>query len=234
MIHGFRRPLRVAALVATAATVAACGKDSSGSTSPGGGGSLTGLTIVIDSASKSQTATIGTAIQIGLRVSDATATNGVANQTVTFSPDSGNGSVAPTSATSDASGRATVSWTLGTRSGTNTLKISVTGATSTVTATATAGPFAKLVKVTTDSQTVVASASASLVVRSADQYGNPVPNVPVTWTATGGTLTPAATTTGASGNASVTFTTTATPATTYTITATAAGAAPITFTLTGS
>lgn len=228
MIRPFRRFTPLAGMLVL---FAACGKDSSTGTSPVT--PTTGLTIVIDSASQNQSAPIGATITIGFRVMNATVTAPVANQVVTFTPITGSGTVASGTATTDANGHAVVTWTLGTRSGTNTLSIATTGVTSNATATATAALPTKLVKVSTDSLTIVASASTSLIVQSADQFGNPVPNVPVTWTSTGGTITPTTTTTGPSGNAAITFTTGITPAT-YSITATSPGLTSVTFTLKGS
>ena len=213
------------------AMLAACGKDSSSPTGPSG--NLTGNTIVVDSASQGQSVIVGGKLTIGFRVLNSTATVGVPNQTVTITPAVGSGTVAPTSVTSDANGHATVSWTLGTASGINTITLSATGVNANATATALAAAPTKLVRVSTDSQTVVASASTSLIVRSTDQFGNSVPNVPIAWTSNGGTITPTSTTTGASGNAVVTFTTGPIPAT-YSITATSPGLTPVTFTLKGS
>lgn len=226
-----RPSLRFLPFASACLVAVACGKDSNSNTSPGGTTS-TGLTIVIDSVSKNQSAVVGSTITIGFTVMNATVTAGVANQVVTFTPQAGSGSVAPSSATSDANGHATASWTLGTTSGAVTLAIATTGVTVNATATALAASPTKLIKISVDSQTVVASASAALVVRSADQFGNPVPNIPVNWSANGGTLTPLSTTTGASGNAVVTFTTGVAPAQ-YSITATSPGLTSVTFTLTG-
>jgi len=232
MIRPSLRFLALACACIASAVAVACGKDSPGTTTPGGTPS-TGLNIVIDSVSQNQSAVVGSPITIGFRVMNATVTAGVANQVVTFTPQSGSGSVAAPSATSDANGHATVSWTLGTTSGVNTLALATTGVTVNATATALAAAPTKLVKISVDSQTVVATGSASLIVRSADQFGNPVPNIPVAWSSSGGTVTPMSTTTGASGNAVVTFTTGVAP-TTYSITATSPGLTSVTFTLTGS
>jgi Bacterial Ig-like domain (group 1) len=213
------------------ATLGACGKDSSSTTGPSG--NLTGNTIVIDSVSQGQSVVVGGTITIGFRVMNSTVTAGVPNQVVTIAPAVGSGTVAPTSVTSDANGHGAVVWTLGTTSGINTITLSATGVSANATATALAAPPTKLVRVSTDSQTVVASASTSLIVRSTDQFGNAVPNVPVSWTSNGGTITPTSTTTGPSGNAAITFTTGPIP-TTYSITATSPGLTPVTFTLKGS
>jgi adhesin/invasin len=229
MIRSSRRFVPLAGVLAV---VAGCGHDSSSTTTPGGTPS-TGFAIVVDSVSQSQSAVIGSTIVIGFRVMNSTVTAGVPNQTVTFTPATGSGTVASSTGTTDANGHATVSWTFGTTSGTLTLTLSTTGVSVPVNATALAGAATKLAKVSADSQSVVASGSVSLVVRSTDQYGNPVPNVPVTWAATGGVLTPTMTVTGPAGNAAVTFTTAATPAT-YSITATSPGLTSVTFTLRGS
>jgi adhesin/invasin len=214
------------------ATISACGKDSSSTTTPGGTTS-TGFTIVIDSASQGQSAVVGSIVVIGFRVMNATVTAGVANQTVTATPATGSGTVGTATVVTDANGHASVSWTIGTTSGPNVLTLSTTGVSASATVTALASTPTKLVKASVDSLTIVASASTSLVVKSTDQYGNPVPNVPVTWTSTGGTITPTSTTTGSAGNAAVTFTTGATPGT-YSITATSPGLTSVTFTVKSS
>lgn len=228
MIRPFRQSFLFAGLLAA---LAACGKDSSSSTTPTA--PTTGFTIVIDSVSQNQSAVVGSTISIGFRVMNATVTAGIPNQLVTLTPATGSGTVGSGTTTTDANGHGVATWTFGTVSGTVTLAIATTGVTSNATATALAAAPTKLLRVSTDSQTVVASASTSLVVRSADQFGNPVPNIPVIWTSNGGTVTPASTTTGPSGNAAVTFTTGAAPAT-YSITATSPGLTSITFTLKGS
>jgi hypothetical protein len=229
MIRSSRRFLPLAGVFAV---VAACGHDSPTTTTPGNTPS-TGLNIVIDSLSKGQSAVVGSTIVIGFRVMNSDLTAPVPNRVVTFTPATGSGTVAASSATTDANGHATASWTFGTTSGTVTLTLSTTGVSVPATATALATAPTKLTKVSADSQSVVASGSVSLVVRSTDQYGNPVPSVPVTWTSTGGVLTPTLTVTGSAGNAAVTFTTTATPAT-YSITATSPGLTSVTFTLKSS
>lgn len=232
MIWFARRPAPFAAVLACVTVLAACGKDSSSTTTPGT--NLTTNNIVIDSVSQAQSAVVGSTITIGFRVMNSTVTAPVANEVVNIIAQPGSGTVAPTSVTSDANGHATLRWTLGTTSGINTITLSSSGAnTINATATALASSPTKLVRASTDSVTVVASASTSLVVRSTDQYGNPVPNVPVTWTSNGGTITPTSTTTGSSGNAAVTFTTGPVPAT-YSVTATSPGLTPVTFTLKGS
>src|SRR5262249_28425595 len=116
MIRIAPRPFAFAAILAAATAFAACGKDNSSPTTPGG--SLTGNTMVVASASQSLSAVVGTAITIGFRVLNSDASAPVPNQTVTITPQAGSGTVAPTSVTSDATGHANIQWTLGTTSGT--------------------------------------------------------------------------------------------------------------------
>ena len=97
----------------------------------------------------------------------------VQGQTVAFSVDAGGGTVAPATASTDADGLASASWTLGTGAGTQSVKAQVqaTGLPAPLvagfTATATSGTGAILEPVSGDNQTApVKSALAdSLVVR---------------------------------------------------------------------
>ncbi len=177
-------------------------------------------------AGNGQSATVGTAVATkpSVLVSDAN-NNPVAGVTVTFTIASGGGSVTGASATSNASGIATVgSWTLGTQAGANTLTATATGfgiAPVTFTATGTAGAASEYV-VTSSNYSPVAGSSVTISAQLADQYGNPVSTsgIRVNFTASpgGGTLTPNHVNTNASGIATVTFKTGNT-VTTYTITA---------------
>jgi adhesin/invasin len=137
---------------------------------------------------------------------------------------------APTS-TSNATGDATIVWTLGATAGENTARAFLAnGQSVTFTATGVAGAFASLAMVSGDAQTVTAGAATQpLVVRAVDANGNAVAGVTVTWTSTGGgTLDQTTTTTDAAGMAQVVLTTSAIPGA-YTVTATSGAATPITF-----
>jgi len=107
--------------------------------------------------------------------------------TVTWATTSG--TVIPGGPT-DAAGIATATWTLGQTSGAVTATATVTGATgSPVTFTATANPdvAAELSKAGGDDQTgSVNAALPPLQALVADQFGNGVPGVTVTWTKTSG------------------------------------------------
>lgn len=155
-----------------------------------------------------------------------------AGVTVSWVVPAGGGSVSPASSTTDASGAATATWTLGDTARAYTLTAAITGASVTLQATATAGDPAALSKISPDTIVVAAGASTLVTVRAVDKLGNPVAGVGVAWTSTGGTLTAATTTTGASGNAEVVFSTDPTPRS-YTISATAAGLGATTFTVVG-
>ncbi len=128
-----------------------------------------------------------------VRVSD-TQDRPVANQDVTFVVESGSGQVAPATVKTSATGEASAAWTLGTGVGDQLLRVrtarggSTTPLEVTFGATAIAGTGSILVGVRGDDQTgPVSSALAdSLVVRATDALGNPVADVEVTWSVTGG------------------------------------------------
>jgi subtilisin family serine protease len=109
---------------------------------------------------------------------------------VTFAVGSGGGGLAAAVDTSNEQGIATPgTWTLGTSVGTNTLT-AASGALATVTftATASAGPPSAVAIASGNAQTgrVGAPVAAPLTVRVADAFGNPVPNVSVSFRVTSG------------------------------------------------
>lgn len=131
---------------------------------------------------------------------------GVPGVTVNFAA-SGGGSVGTPSATSNAQGQASTSWTLGT-SGAQTVTASSAGVTSVIfSATVLAGAADTIIKQTTDGQSVPAGTAVNpapaVLVR--DQFGNPVSGLTVNFAITqgGGLLTGASATTNASGIATV-------------------------------
>jgi hypothetical protein len=194
------------------------------------GVSPSGVKLAIDSASNLQTAMVGTPISVTAHLTNADG-SAATNQTVTWSVTGGAGKVSSATSTTDTKGAVSVAWTLDTLAGTNQLTATITGVSVLVYATGTSGPLAALRRVSPDSQIVVSGASLALVVKSVDKYGNPVGSVPVTWSASGGALTPTSTTSGTAGNATVTFTADAKPAK-YTITATT-GTLQVAFALSG-
>lgn len=149
--------------------------------------------------------------QVVVRVTD-TRGRAVANQDVTFSIGSGGGSVAPTTVKTNTAGDAAADWTLGPNAGVQLLRVqtlrggSTTNLEVTFEATAIAGTGSVLVGITGDDQTgpVNSALADSLVVKATDALGNPVSNVEVTWTVTGGgSISPATVLTGDDGLAAV-------------------------------
>jgi adhesin/invasin len=222
-----RRSLLLTAAAALAIG-AACGSDAtSPSTPPPGNTASDGTTISVDSAVNAQTAVAGSTITVFVRVKNASGAP-VAGVTVRWNVATGGGTVPDTTSLTDASGIASTPWTLGTKAGSNTLGANIPGAAVPISATSLVGPLSLLAKQSPDSQNVAATGSVLLVARSTDASGNPIANVTVDWTSTGGTLSPMSSTTGVSGNSSVNFTT-APGAARYIVTATTAGAAPVSF-----
>lgn len=128
---------------------------------------------------------------------------------VIFGVTSGGGSVSPPSATTDQSGRAFTTWTLGQAAGTQQLTASLSGVSATVQATALAGPPASIQAVnsfsgTFDPGTALAQPAVFLV---EDEFGNSISGVSVIFTASdGGSANPASTTTDSQGQASTAWT----------------------------
>jgi hypothetical protein len=192
-------------------------------------------TITVNSATDQQTGVAGTALAqpVGVVVKDQSGAE-MANAAVTWTIVSGGGTVASASSATDASGTATVVWTLGPVAGPDSLKASIaTGSSVTFSATATAGAASAMRITSGNPQAVgVGTQTAPLVVQVVDQFANPVANATVTWAVTGGgTLSATTSTTDATGTTQVTLATDAAPAT-YLVTATSGSIAPITFTIT--
>lgn len=161
-------------------------------------------------AGNNQSAVVGQVVPVAptVRVRDAGG-QGLTAIVVRFTVVAGGGSIAIDSAVTDGSGVATVSgWTLGTKSGVNTLKAQASGlATSTnITAMGTPSTPANLTLVGTQNfATFVSQAvSSTPTVLVSDGFGNPVPGVVVTFAVTlnNGTITAGTSTTDASGVAS--------------------------------
>ncbi len=124
------------------------------------------------------------------------------------------GTVITTTATSDAQGNATATWTLGTVAGVDSLQAAVAPDIWTeVVATAQAGSVAQLIEISGDQQQLPEGATSKpLVVQAEDQYGNAVMGATVTWLdENGGALSGSTTVTDANGLAQVTLTTDTTP-----------------------
>jgi alpha-tubulin suppressor-like RCC1 family protein len=165
----------------------------------------------------------------------------VRGQTVNFRVLSGGGSISTGTAQTDDQGQIQARWTLGNSTAAadsqrvEARAVDASGATlASATFSAIARPDAPAgftaVGSTTRSGTAGSVILDSLAVRVTDRFGNPIPNVDVTWSATsGGTVSPASTRTDASGVAKARWTLGGS-ATTQTATATVAGLGSVTFT----
>jgi hypothetical protein len=135
----------------------------------------------------------------------------VGGATVLFSAVGTNGTVTPTSATTNANGEASTSWRLGTLAGTQTATASASGAgTVMFSATATPGAASQLSIVSGNNQVSGATQPLPLpvVVAVTDAWGNAVAAVDVGFSVTsgGGSMSPATIGTDANGRASATWT----------------------------
>ena len=188
MTKPYRRRFVFPVAFALAALSASCGGD----VTPPDPGEAAELELVDGNG---QTAPAGTALAepVIVRVLDTEA-RPVTNQEVTFGIVSGGGSVEPQTVTTDADGIAAATWTLGPNAGIQELRArTIQGGSGTpldvpFTATALAGTGSVLVGVRGDDQTgpVNSALADSLVVKATDAVGNPVADVEVTWSVTGG------------------------------------------------
>ncbi|HEY2848304.1 MAG TPA: Ig-like domain-containing protein [Gemmatimonadaceae bacterium] len=222
---------RAAAFIAIAAMLAACSKKDS-TTAP-----TPGFTITADASTNAQIAPVGTAATkpIAVHVADQ---NGavIPNAVVTWTVVSHAGTTTAATSMTDATGTATMTWTLDTIARVDSMTASIQGgATATVTATGTPGPATQTAKFSGDAQTVASGAtSAPMIVKVKDRYGNGVSGVAVAWVVSGGgTLSASSNLTDVTGQAQVTLKLGSSPAT-YTIQATAAALTAVSFHLTGT
>lgn len=206
MIHSGRYFAQFRALAA-AALLASCGSD--GLVLPEEGIP----TAIVIAGGDGQPGTVGAPLPAPLtvRVLDSKG-RPVQGQEVTFSVVGGGGAVTPAKDTTDASGEARTSWTLGGAAGAQRVEAEATGGAAPddldvmFSATAGASAASELELVSGNEQTATAGSTLadSLVVRATDSEGNPVAGVTVTWTATGGgTVSEVSTVTGADGRAGV-------------------------------
>ncbi|HEV2148759.1 MAG TPA: Ig-like domain-containing protein, partial [Longimicrobiaceae bacterium] len=157
--------------------------------------------VTVDALTGTVGSTLPTALAVRVLDDRGRAMGGV---TVAWSVTAGGGAVDPATSVTDMEGVARASWTLGPSAGTQGAKAAV-GEIAPVLFTATARPEAVALAAPTSgngqSGEVAGVLSDSLVVRVADRYGNPVPNVAVAWlvSAGGGAVSPAATATNDSG-----------------------------------
>ena len=170
----------------------------------------------------------------------------IAGVPIQWTVTAGNGALSATTTTTDVTGRASVTWTLGPAAGTDNNVVQATaaglnGSPITFTASASDAPATAttLVLVAGNGQTGTVNEALSqlLVVQVQDGSGNPFAGTTVAWnvTAGGGSVSSTASTTDAQGNASVMWTLGPTVGTNQ-VEATSAGLAgsPLVFTATGT
>jgi hypothetical protein len=173
-------------------------------------------------------------LPLNVEVEDA-ASNGVAGIQVSFSDGGAGGTLSSPTATTNASGIASTSYTTSTKSGAIQITASSSGLTPVVfKETVLAGPPSTLNIDSGNNQTVKPGTVApkELEVIIEDQYGNPASGISVSFSdgGTGGSFSPDPVATNAKGIAGTHYTTPPT-AGTVTVTASAAGLPPVLFTV---
>ncbi|HKA58887.1 MAG TPA: Ig-like domain-containing protein [Gemmatimonadales bacterium] len=167
---------------------------------------INGAVNIANSTAGALTDTVGTirAESLTVTVTDQN-TTAVPGITVTWA--STGGTVAPTSATTNASGQAKTRFTYGNTAGNQTATATVTGLVGspvTITLNATAGTAVTIVKTAGDNGAAAPSGNVTYTVQSRDSHGNGKGGVVIDWAVAsgGGSITPAQNTTAANGNAS--------------------------------
>ncbi|HYV96776.1 MAG TPA: Ig-like domain-containing protein, partial [Gemmatimonadaceae bacterium] len=141
-------------------------------------------------AGDSQTGTVGRALgqKLSVRVRDANG-KAVAGATVRWAVPANDGSISPASNTTNSDGAASATWTLG-PSATSTVPATATVASLTPVifhATRHAGP-AEVVNVTAPAGFVLTTAATKFTATVTDEFGNPLPLSPVSWSTSDATL----------------------------------------------
>lgn len=184
-----------------------------------------------------QTAEIGTTLPLGLTVSVTDGTgNPMAGVPITWTVQSGGGSISNADPETGANGLATATFTLGPAVGQQTVQASTPGASSVVfteEATAPPQPTLTLSIASGDGQSAPAGTilPQKLIVFAGDGNGNPVGGAPVNWTVLtgGGIIVSSDATTGANGFATATLKLGSTTGP-QTVEASTPGATPVVFT----
>lgn len=201
-------------LIGAAAAIAACG----GGSGDGGNGNNPVIAIAKTATASGdlQNGTVGAALPLALRVFVTEDGNPLEGQTITWTAQQG--SVSAGTSQTNASGVATIVWTLGPAAGGQTATAALAGASgSPVTFAATGAPDvpAALVEFGGADQTGVVNTAfaAPLQVKVTDQFNNPRSGFAVDWAVQSGpvTLSAASSVTNASGVASITVNAGATP-----------------------
>lgn len=230
-VFPFPRLILALAAVGTGVGASACG----------GGESATEVeqlvpAVAVIAGVDSQTALVATALpmMIGVKVTDQKAA-AVAGYGVGWSVTTGAGTLSATVSSTDSTGIAYTSWTLGAVAGAQTITATLANGTSIV-VTAIAQPvgLSSLALVSDPFVSVTAGGTTTpLQVRALDRYGNSVAGLAHTWSTSGGTLSGGTTVTAANGVASAILITEPTPRD-YTVTARFAGGYEATFVVRGN
>jgi plastocyanin len=233
------RAIRNCTEVALVLVLAACGGSDSG-TNPPPPPELA-VAKAPSGSGDAQSALVGAALADPIRVRVTEGGTPKSGVSVSFAAVGTGAGVDPASATTDADGLASTSWTLPHAAGNVTATATVSSASGspvTFSATATAGAATQVAASGGNNQTgtVGAALAAPFQVTVKDQFGNAVAGTNVTWavTAGDGTIAPAASTSSVSG--AVTAVLTLGPvagANTATASATGLAGSPVTFTATG-
>ena len=136
----------------------------------------------ISSPSGGQSAQVGSPLPVRVSVKSKTGAP-VSGVVVTWATVTSTGTLAGATSTTDATGSASMTWTMDTLVGVKTISATVAGiAPITIAANVTVGAVARFFKVSGDSQTVALhSVMAPLVFGVADRYGNPVAGALLSW-----------------------------------------------------
>lgn len=148
---------------------------------------------------------------------------------VTWAITSGHGKLSAATGTTDTAGVATVTWTLSDTAGINGLAIGSSGVADTLHLVGVIGQPSSLVVVGSNSSTIAVGSPLVLQVKVLDRPGNPVARATVNWTASGGSLTAATSTSDANGLTQTSFS--AATAGTYQVTASVPNEASVVFTI---
>lgn len=227
-------------MVLVVVALAACGGSDSGTNPPPP--PERAVTKAPTASGDAQTGTAGTALADPIRVRVTEGGTPKAGVSVAFAAAGAGAAVDPASATTDAEGLASTTWTLPHAAGNATATATVTSATGspvTFGATAVAGTATQMAATGGNNQTgTVGQVLASpFQVTVKDQFGNAVAGTTVAWVATagGGSIAPPTSTTSATGIATALLTLgPAAGANTATATVTGLTGSPVSFTATGA
>jgi hypothetical protein len=178
-------------------------------------GNVSGPAQLVAVSGDAQSGTVATPLgqPLVVKVTD-TGGNPVPGVAINWAAASGGGSFPSTTTSTDMSGLASATPTLGTHAGANgftaTTAVLASGGTASFAATATAGAATTLVKTSGDGQVATAGTAlaAPFVVTASDQYGNPVGGLTVSWAVTvgGGSVQAASASTAVDGTVAATGT----------------------------